>query len=112
MKPAIPVLMLGLLALDGSAWAAEGSVSISRPAEGSILAARERQAITYEVDPGPRGDHVHLFDNGRQVAILRTLKGSHDLGALAPGHHELCIKVVNQGHVPIGIEECIRVEVR
>jgi hypothetical protein len=30
---------------------------------------------------------------------------------MAPGPHTLCIKVVNKAHVPIGVEQCVKVNV-
>jgi len=100
------------LLLVGAALASTGSVNIAAPAKGATLNAGSSQAITYEVDPGPQGDHVHLYDNGRQTAIVRQLKGSHDMGKLAPGPHELCIKVVTAAHVPTGVQNCVEVKVQ
>ena len=114
MQRGIAFLLSSLfaLALCNTALAAEGSVRISAPTEGAVLAAQDKHTIEYEVDPGLRGNHIHLYDNGREVAILRSLKGSRAIGKLAPGSHELCIKVVNRAHVPIGAEDCVKVEVR
>jgi len=50
--------------------------------------------------------------DGKEVAILRKLKGSHSLGILPPGERAVCIKIVNRAHVPIGIEQCIRLNVK
>lgn len=114
MKRGIAFLLSSLFALvlSGAALAAAGSVKIGAPAEGAVLAAKDRHAIDYEVDPGLRGNHVHLYDNGSEIAIVRTLKGRQTLGKLAPGPHEFCLKVVNRAHVPIGVEDCVKVEVR
>lgn len=100
------------LCLSGAALAAAGSVSISAPTKGATLDSMSSHAITYEVVPGPQGDHVHLYDNGRQTAIVRQLKGSHDLGKLDQGPHELCIKVVTAAHVPTGVQNCVEVKVQ
>jgi hypothetical protein len=105
-------LLFSLLCLGGAALAAAGSVVISAPMAGATLQAGASNIISYEVDPGPHGEHVHLYDNGREIAVLRRLKGGHPLGSLAPGAHELCIKVVNHAHVPIGIENCVQVKVQ
>lgn len=106
------LLPLATLCLSGAASAAEGSVSITAPAEGAALAVGTSTAVTYEVTPGPRGDHVHLYDNGREIAIVRQLKGSHPVGLTATGTHDLCIKVVDKAHVPIGVEKCVTVKVQ
>jgi hypothetical protein len=49
--------------------------------------------------------------DNREAAILRKLTGSHPLESMAPGSHALCIKVVNKAHVPIGVEQCVKVNV-
>lgn len=92
-----------------AALAADASVTIHSPADGATLDVMEQNRVDYEVVPGPRGDHVHLYVDGKETAILRQLKGSHTLESLAPGTHELCVKVVNKNHTPIGVEKCIKV---
>lgn len=95
-----------------SVLAAEGGVTIHAPADGATLDVMEQNRIDYEVVPGPGGDHVHLYVDGNEAAILRALKGSYTLESLAPGKHDLCVKVVNKNHTPIGVEKCIAVMVQ
>lgn len=85
---------------------------IISPQDGAKLDAMSQNRIDYEVSPGPGGDHIHLYVDNREAAILRKLSGSHALEALAPGAHALCIKVVNKAHVPIGVEQCVKVSVQ
>jgi hypothetical protein len=68
--------------------------------------------LAYEVNPGPRGDHAHLYVDNKEVAILRERKGSYLLETLSSGNRSLCVKVVNKAHVPIGIGQCIQVTVK
>jgi len=91
--------------------AAEPSVTILSPVEGATLDLMEQNQVEYTVVPGPDGHHVHFYVDGSETAILRQLAGSHTLGSLAEGKHELCIKVVNRNHTPIGLENCINVTV-
>lgn len=91
--------------------AQEGSVRILTPADGARLDAFDQNRISYEVVPGPKGDHVHLYVDGKETAILRQLKGSYPLETLSPGSHDVCVKVVNKAHVPIGVDQCIKVNV-
>lgn len=108
-----PFVSLLPLALCGAAAvAAEGSVIIRSPVEGATLDVMEQNKVEYEVVPGPGGDHVHLYVDGEEVAILRQLKGSYTLENLASGQHDLCVKVVNKNHTPIGVEECVAVTVQ
>jgi len=81
------------------------------PPDGATLDAMSQNRIDYEVVPGPQGDHIHLYVDNREAVILRKLSGSHALDSLTPGAHALCIKVVNKAHVPIGVEQCVRVNV-
>lgn len=103
-------LFAGLFLAETSL-ATDGSVTILSPAEGAILDAMGEHRISYAVEPGPRGDHTHLYVDGKEVAVLRRLKGDYALPILASGNREVCIKVVNKGHTPIGIEQCIKVMV-
>lgn len=82
------------------------------PQDGAKLDAMSQNRIDYEVAPGPSGDHIHLYVDNREAAILRKLSGSHALESLAAGAHALCIKVVNKAHVPIGVEQCVKVSVQ
>jgi len=105
-------LALGfLLALPLTALG-QGKVTITSPADGATLDALDENRLVYDVDPGPRGDHVHVYVDSKEVGILRKLKGSYLLESLDSGKRKLCVKVVNKAHVPIGVEKCIQVTVK
>ena len=106
-----PALLAACALFASGVMAAEPSVTITAPADGATLDAMEQNRITYDVAPGPKGDHTHLYVDGKEVAILRELKGSRTLGSLAPGKHAICIKVVNKAHTPIDLEKCVKVSV-
>lgn len=110
MKKLMSLFVL-LAAGCSSAWALaeEASVKFLSPADGARLDSMAQNKASYEVVPGPRGDHVHFYIDGQEVAVLRQLKGSYTMETLGPGKHELCIKVVNKGHTPIGVQHCINV---
>ena len=106
------VLCVIALWMEHSAAAgAEAYVKITAPADGAKLDGMEPTTLVYEANPGPRGHHVHVFIDGKEVGILRQLKGSYTLEALSPGQRTICVKVVNHSHVPIGIEQCVKVTV-
>lgn len=111
MKPRQIYGLLGGIFLAFAASAEEATVTILEPADNARLDATSKNRIVYEVTPGPKGDHTHLYVDGKELAVLRQLKGTHVLEALAPGNRELCIKVVNKSHTPIGVEKCIKVKV-
>lgn len=102
-------LLAALMLTAGGALAADAAVTILSPADGAKLDAMAQTKVEYVVEPGPKGDHTHLYVDGKEAAILRTLKGSHTLETMSPGSHEICIKVVNKSHTPIGVEKCIKV---
>lgn len=106
-----PIFGAALLLGPQMSFAQNTSVKITSPADGSQLNAAAKNMIDYEVVPGPNGDHVHLYVDNKEAAILRQLKGSYALGSLPPGKHDICIKVVNKGHTPIGVDQCIKVTV-
>lgn len=106
-----PILGAALLAGSQISLAQNPSVKITSPADGTQLDAMAQNKVVYEVMPGPDGDHVHLYVDNKEAAILRQLKGSHALTTLSPGKHDICIKVVNKGHTPIGVEQCAKVTV-
>jgi hypothetical protein len=116
MTRPLPILLPFVLAMFPAFAAApppatEAYVNITSPADGAKLDALEVTKLAYEVRPGPRGDHVHVYVDGKEAGIVRQLKGSYTLEPLAPGPRSLCIKVVNRAHVPIGVEQCIKVTV-
>ena len=107
-----PATLLALaLAFPLTALAQEAAVTISAPADGAKLQAAADNRVTYEIMPGPKGDHSHLYIERKEIAVLRELKGSAPLKALAAGPREVCVKVVNKNHTPIGVEKCVKVTV-
>lgn len=107
-----PLFGAALLACAQGALAQEGSIAITQPMEGAKLDGTAQNKVVYEVVPGPRGNHVHLYVDAKEVAILRQLKGEYTLKDMASGPHDICIKVVDKGHTPIGLDKCVKVSVQ
>ncbi len=112
MKRILSTLAFGFFLAMPSIGLGQGKVLITVPADNAILDAMDENRLVYEVDPGPRGDHVHVYIDGKEVGILRKLKGSYLLEAMPSGKRDLCVKVVNKAHVPVGIEQCVQVTVK
>ena len=91
--------------------AADASVTIFSPADGAKLSRTEQTKINFEVMPGPKGDHTHLYVDDKEEGVLHQLKGSYMLESPSPGKHEICIKIVSRNHTPIGMQQCIKVSV-
>lgn len=111
-KHLLAPLALGFFLAFPAASLGQGKVTITSPAQGATLDAMDENKLVYEVEPGPRGDHVHVYVDDKEVGILRKLKGSYTLETLSTGKRNLCVKVVNKAHVPVGIEQCIQVTVK
>ena len=111
VKLILAPLALGLLLAFPTASLGRGKVTITSPTAGASLDAMDENKLVYEVDPGPRGDHVHVYVDNKEVGILRKLKGSYTLETLSSGKRNICVKVVNKAHVPVGIEQCVQVMV-
>lgn len=92
-------------------FAETASVSISSPLDGVKLDPKVRCRVYYEIVPGPKGDHAHLYLDNKQVAELLRIKDSYTLNSLSLGQHEICIKIVNKRHTPIGVQQCNKVSV-
>ncbi len=94
------------LGFASGAYAEEGSVTISSPAEGAKVGLNGIKLV-YDVAPGPKGDHVHIYIDGEQTALLRQLKGSYTVDKLVAGKHWLCVRVIDKGNTPVGLEKCV-----
>lgn len=95
--------------ISSLAFAEIGAVKIITPVDGAKIKGQLK--MKYIVTPGPNGDHVHMYADGKEVDVIKNLKGEYTFKKLGPGSRELCIKVVDKGHTPIGVEKCIHVEV-
>ena len=91
--------------------AQDASIKISFPADGATLMKAAKNDISFEAMPGERGDHLHLYvDDSTSPVIIRKLKGSNALPQLEAGNHNICLKLVDKGHTPVGTEKCIKIK--
>ena len=102
------VLLTCALGITGIALAQDASITIASPADGAKVGTSAVK-VAYSVVTGPKGDHVHLYVDDQEAAVLRQLKGSYTIDSLKAGAHTLCIKIVDKSHTPIGVEKCIKV---
>jgi len=91
--------------------AADTTVTISSPIDGAKINRKSKIEVSYEVIPGPNGDHVHLYVDGKEAVVIRKLKSIYTVEPLDPGKHAICIKIVNKGHTPIGSQACTNINV-
>ena len=112
IKAFLALLSLGLFLGFPASGLAQGKVTITSPTQGAILDPLDENRLVYDVNPGPRGDHVHVYVDNKEVGILRKLKGDYLLDNLDSGKRNICVKVVNKAHVPVGIQQCVQVTVK
>lgn len=98
---------LVLMLLSIPAYAADGSITISSPANGATVSAKNKVSVIYTATLGTNGDHLHLYVDGKRVDVLREIKGSADLDALSAGKHHVCLTVNTSSHAPTGVESCV-----
>lgn len=86
-----------------------GKVTFLSPANGAEVSASEKVMVNYEAVLGPKGDHLHLYLDGKRIDVLRQTKGTAEVGTLSPGKHHICITINTSWHFSTGVEECIDV---
>ncbi|MEW5972361.1 MAG: hypothetical protein AB1713_01225 [Pseudomonadota bacterium] len=105
------IALLSILLGTSAALAQDGRVAISSPQDGATHDASKPLVVEFAADPGPRGDHVHVYVDAGKPRVVRSLKGSETISDLPPGMHDICIKLVTRDHVPTGAEDCVKVQV-
>jgi len=103
------LIPLFLVLAYGQSLAAEGNIAIHSPANGAMVSAKDKVAVSYEAMLSSTGDHLHLYVDGERIDVLRQLKGSAELGALAPGKHKICLAENTKGHAATGLKSCVEV---
>lgn len=93
----------------GQALAADGKITIISPAKGALISADSKVPVSYEAMLGPKGDHLHLYLDDKRIDVLRQLKGSATLDAMAPGKHKICLTENTKWHMSTGLETCVEV---
>lgn len=105
LKPILFAFLCG----SSMAFAAGGKVTITSPADGATVGSTDNIKLSYEVDPGPEGNHLHLFVDGNRLDMLRQLKGTTEIDSLPPGKHQICLTINTRNHVPTGVKGCVKV---
>ncbi len=106
----LSMLVLILTSLTASlALAADARIDLTSPADGSKLDAKAQTKVSYEFTLAGNADHAHLYVDNKLATLLRQPKGSYMLDPLARGPHEICAKMVDKNHTPIGVDRCIKV---
>jgi len=92
--------------------AGEASIHILSPKDHEQLEADETYQLEYEVQPGPGGDHFHVWVDDARGPGIHDSKGKYTLPKMSPGEHTITLRVVDKGHVPTGPQQSIHVVVK
>ena len=84
-------------------------VDIISPVDGAKLSVKANNKVEYNITLGGEGDHAHIYIDDRRIGMLRRTQGSFDIDYLEPGKREICIKIVNSNHTPIGVGRCVTI---
>jgi hypothetical protein len=106
------LIAVGLLLQPGEGRAEVASITIVSPADHALIEAGEGYPLTYEVIPGPGGDHFHVWVDDKRGPGVHNSKGIYSLPKLYPGEHVITIKVVDKAHIPTGTEKSLKLTVQ
>jgi hypothetical protein len=104
--PAILAMLFGW----GSAFAAEGKVTISSVTPETPY-TNDKIMLNYDAVLSPEGNHLHLNVDGKRVDVIRQLKGTATVDPLPAGKHHICLAENTASHSPTGVEGCVDVTV-
>jgi hypothetical protein len=88
------------------------AIIISAPADGAVLPAFQPVKISYQVTPGSKGDHAHLYIDKFRAGMMHQLAGDYEIKMLHPGMHKIRIEIVTKDHHHIGVGKEITVDAR
>jgi hypothetical protein len=81
-------------------WAqSDGNVVITAPADGTVVHGPIIE-LTLSVDKGPRGEHVHLYADGKFEAIVKGDR--YQFKGLPAGEHRIYVRLATRKHEELG----------
>ncbi|MBI5180260.1 MAG: hypothetical protein HZA05_02505 [Nitrospirae bacterium] len=105
------LLFIGLFLLTATTIAAEAtSIKITKCEYND-----EEKTLTleYNLVKGPKGDHVHLWIDGKEKKPVKQPKGYKLTGVkLSKGEHKVELKVADSSHTPIGVNDTYELVVK
>lgn len=95
--------------------AADGSITITSPADGAVLQGATGNKVDFDVHLSPKGNHVHIYvDNQKPIVYpdVGRCPCSVDLPNLTPGKHTIAVKEATSSHALTGIQGIVTVTVK
>ncbi len=106
------MIFTALTALASSAYAADGSITITSPANGAVLQGSAENKLDFNVKLSPTGNHVHIYVDDHNPIIDRDIGHcpcSITLPKLSPGKHVIEVKEATVSHALTGVEGTVTV---
>jgi len=88
------------------------AVVIMNPADGTVIHGSSVDVVFELRNKGARGDHVHLYLDGRLVKPLHGRKVTYTINQLSRGHHNITIRLATKGHRLLEPQDSVTVDVR
>ena len=105
-----------LVALAVPVFAADaGSITITSPANGAMLASGSGNKLDFNVHLGPNGNHVHIYIDDQNPIVYRDVGHcpcSIDMPDLSPGKHTIVIKEATVSHAMTGVQASVTATVK
>jgi hypothetical protein len=108
-------LTLSVSLFPGTVMAANGSITIIEPADGTELMSGSGDELKYNVTLSPNGNHLHVYVDNRSPMIVRKVKNcpcSVSLPMLGSGSHTIAVKEATAGHSLTGLESSVTFTVK
>ena len=84
--------------------AADGSITITSPADGAVLQNAMGNKVDFDVHLNTKGNHVHIYVDRCPCSV--------DLPDLTPGKHTIAVKEATSSHALTGIQSIVTVTVK
>lgn len=105
-----------LVALASPVFAADaGSITITSPANGAMLASGNGNKLDFNVHLGPNGNHVHIYIDDQNPIVYRDVAHcpcSIELPDLMSGKHTIVIKEATASHAMTGVQASVTATVK
>ncbi len=109
----LTALFLGVSTLHLSAAAGtDGEVAITSPSDGAVMSGVGVEVVIELRDRGSRGDHVHLYLDGKLVKPLYGEKVTYTFPSLGHGEHTFTVRLATKGHRLLEAEDSVTVSIR
>lgn len=95
--------------------AADGSITITSPADGAVLQSAMGNKVDFDVHLNTQGNHVHIYVDNQKPIVYQDVGRcpcSVDLPDLTPGKHTIAIKEATSSHALTGIQSIVTVTVK